>query len=67
MIMDRSFAPSSIHVGVTPEEIVERMRRVDGLVRPWFDPAFRAQIDPDVPEVVGPPTRTPSRRIRRRI
>jgi hypothetical protein len=65
--MDRRFISSSTHIEATPDDVVERMRHADGLVRPWVEPAFRAQIDPDVPEVVGPPIRTPSRRIRRRI
>ncbi len=65
--MGRCYTASSTYVDTTPDEIIERMRRADAMVRPWVDPAFRAHINPDVPEVVGPPTRTCSRRIRRRI
>ena len=49
-----------------PDEVTERMDRADRLVRPWIDPAFRAQLDPEVPEVMGPPARAVIRRIRRR-
>lgn len=49
-----------------PAGVVERMDRADALVRPWVDPAFRAQIDPDTPEVVGPPASVYDQRIRRR-
>ncbi len=50
-----------------PDEVIERMRRVDPLVRQWTDPAFRSQVDPEEPEIVGPPTRTLIQRIRSRI
>ena len=53
--MERRYASSSIPADAVPDEIIERMRRVDSIVRPWIDPAFRARINPDVPEVVGPP------------
>jgi hypothetical protein len=49
-----------------PDELTERMDRADRLVRPWTDPAFRAQLDPELPEVLGPPARAAIRRIRRR-
>lgn len=64
--MDQHFASSPPHVSV-PDAVVERMRRVDHLVRQWTDPAFRAQIDPAEPEIVGPPTRTLIQQIRRRL
>lgn len=52
--MDQHCASSPPHANV-PDEVIERMRRVDHLVRPWTNPAFRAQIDPQEPEVAGPP------------
>jgi hypothetical protein len=64
--MDRRHAPSPPHTDAVPDEIIERMHQADSLVRPWVDAAFRARINPDVPEVVGPPTRMKSRRIRHR-
>jgi len=63
--MERRCASSSNPADAVPDEIIERMRRADSAVRPWVDPAFRAQINPDVPEVVGPPERVQA--IRRRI
>ncbi|HYW12568.1 MAG TPA: hypothetical protein VE871_11455 [Longimicrobium sp.] len=61
--MDQHYASSPPDANVT-DEVLERMRRVDHLVRQWTDPAFRAQIDPQEPEIVGPPTRTLIQRIR---
>jgi hypothetical protein len=53
-------------VNATPAEVVERMRRADPAVQPWIDAVSGAPIDPDVPEVVGPPARIREPRIRRR-
>lgn len=64
--MDRHYA-SSATPSKAPDEVVERMRRVDHLVRQLTHPAFRAQINPEEPEVVGPPTPTLIQRIRGRI
>ena len=64
--MDQRSVSSPPHPNV-PDEVVERMRRVDHLVRQLTDPAFRAQIDPEEPEVIGPPAPTLTKRIRRRI
>ena len=36
-----------------PSEMRQRMLEARHLVRPWFDPAFRAGIDRSIPEVVG--------------
>lgn len=63
--MGRHHVSPPSHSDAVPDEIIERMDRVDSLVRPWVDPAFRARIDPEVPEVVGPPNRAENRRIRR--
>lgn len=65
--MERRYASSSIPADAVPDEIIERMHRADSAVRQWIDPAFRAQINPDVPEVVGPPTRMHKRGIGRRV
>lgn len=65
--MEPRYVSSSTPVDVMPDKVMERMRRADALVRPWLDPAFRARINPEVPEVVGPPTRLNERRIGRRI
>lgn len=65
--MERRCASPSPYVDAMPDEVMERMRRADSLVRPWVDSAFRAQINPDAPEVVGPPTRLNHGRIRRGI
>ncbi|HST57711.1 MAG TPA: hypothetical protein VLK84_03415 [Longimicrobium sp.] len=62
--MDHHYAPSPPHANV-PDEVIERMRSVDHLVRQWTTPEFRAQIDPAEPEVVGRPTLI--QRIRRRL
>lgn len=56
--MEKGSDSSSTPVDALRDEAVERMRRVDSLVRPWVDADFRAQINPDIPEVVGPPTKT---------
>jgi hypothetical protein len=64
--MDQRSVSSAPHSNV-PDEVVERMRRVDHLVRQFTDPAFRMQIDPEEPEVVGPPAPTLTERILRRI
>jgi hypothetical protein len=53
--MKHRYASSSTQADLMPDGVIERMRRADEAVRPWVDPAFRAQINPDMPEVVGPP------------
>lgn len=59
-------ASSPTRSDTVPAEIIERMDRADSLVRPWVDAAFRARIDQDVTEAVGPPARVGNRRIRHR-
>ena len=59
--MDQCRAAFSGHADAVPDGMIERMQRVDSLVRQWVDPAFRALIDPDAPEVVGQPSHTPGR------
>lgn len=63
--MDRP-ASSPTRSDTVPDEIIERMDRADSLVRPWVDTAFRARINPNVPEVVGPPARVGNRRVSHR-
>lgn len=63
--MDQHCAAFSEHADAAPDQVTERMRRVDPLVRQWVDPAFRGRIDPDMAEVVGPPARISGRRLRR--
>lgn len=65
--MERRYSSSSIPADAVPDEIIERMHRAHSIVRQWADPAFRARIDPDVPEVVGPPTQMFKHGIRRRV
>ena len=36
--------------------IRSRMLGARDQVRGWFEPQFRARINPDVPEIVGPPS-----------
>jgi hypothetical protein len=65
--MKRPYASSPTPTDAVADEVMERMHRADSLVQQWVEPAFRARIDPDVPEVVGPPTRLFGGRIRRRV
>lgn len=47
-------APATIDADAALDEIRARMRAVDHRVAIWTDPVFRARINPDVPEYVGP-------------
>jgi hypothetical protein len=64
--MKRSYAFSPTQTDAVADEVMERMHRADSLVQQWVEPDFRARINPEVPEVVGPPTRLFGGRIRRR-
>lgn len=65
--MDQRYVSSTAPEEVVTDQVIERMRRVDSIVREWVDPSFRSRINPDVPEVIGPPSRTSNRRIRNRV
>lgn len=54
--MSRDFAPENTGDGDHLANLRAHMRLADVLVAPWTDPALRAQIDPDLSEIVGPPT-----------
>lgn len=65
--MIRRSAPATTDADATVDEIRARMREADHLVAIWTDPAFRARINPEVPEYVGPPRPGIGRGVRGRI